>query len=304
MSTFEYDIAISFLQEDEQLALNLLAELKSQFDVFIYSKRQDKLAGTDGQNTFTDIFSKKSRAVLVLYRENWGKTKWTRVEETAIKTRWFNDGHDFLLLIPIEESKPPKWFPEVMIYYDYKTFGFKGLPPVIYSHLKRNGAKEKEISLNSKIERIEREKKFIKELNEYLLSSSADQEFKIQIQRIFDFLEKKCKEINSNFETMRFEVIKSGNKSMVRHNDFELNFTHRTNFISTQKTSDIIFQLFKGYHVGYLSPDEKPSLLREENFLMSKDRIGNIIWKSEYGEHYLTEELVEKKLEEIINVAN
>jgi hypothetical protein len=34
---------------------------------------------------FSKVFGEESRVVAILYREQWGQTKWTRIEETAIK---------------------------------------------------------------------------------------------------------------------------------------------------------------------------------------------------------------------------
>ena len=46
---FEYDIAFSFLAEDEMLATQLNDLLQDRFKTFLYSKQQEKLAGTDGE---------------------------------------------------------------------------------------------------------------------------------------------------------------------------------------------------------------------------------------------------------------
>ncbi|MER9236229.1 hypothetical protein NKI56_29970 [Mesorhizobium sp. M0622] len=40
---------------------------------FIYSERQKELAGTDGQTTFSEVYGKKARIVVILYRTEWGK---------------------------------------------------------------------------------------------------------------------------------------------------------------------------------------------------------------------------------------
>lgn len=305
MSEFKYDIAISFLKEDEQLALNISKRIDNKFDVFVYSKRQDELAGTDGQNTFSEVFKTKSRAVLVLYRKNWGKTKWTRVEETAIKDRWFNKGHDFLLLVPIEDAPLPKWYPETRIYYDFRTFKLDGLPPVIYSHLKRNGATEKTNSLESTIQKIETSKKYEANLEKYLRSNEATEDFNDQIEKITSYAKNKVKEINENYEKVNLELTEGRNKFIIRYNNYELNFHYRSTFKSTQKMSDIKFEIFKGYHIGYLDADNRPSKIHEERYLMSKDNLGNIIWKSTTSnDTSLYDELFEKKLELIIKWAN
>ncbi len=43
-----YDVAISFLAEDERVAMSLATALKKHWTVFIYTERQKELAGTDG----------------------------------------------------------------------------------------------------------------------------------------------------------------------------------------------------------------------------------------------------------------
>ena len=58
--------------------------------VFFYPRNQEELAGTDGLESMRKPFF-DSRVMVVLYREKWGKTPWTRVEETAIKEACFKD---------------------------------------------------------------------------------------------------------------------------------------------------------------------------------------------------------------------
>ena len=69
---YRFDIAFSFLAEDEPLAQELSDALQDRLEVFIYSKKQEELAGTDGEETFNRVFGCEARTVAVLYRENWG----------------------------------------------------------------------------------------------------------------------------------------------------------------------------------------------------------------------------------------
>jgi hypothetical protein len=48
MEDLRYDVAISFLSQDEPLAQSLYEELSKNLLVFVYSKKQEQLAGTDG----------------------------------------------------------------------------------------------------------------------------------------------------------------------------------------------------------------------------------------------------------------
>jgi len=92
---FKYDIAFSFVTEDEGLATQLNDRLQDRYRTFLYSKVQEKLAGTDGEKTFNAVFGKEARIVAVLLRPEWGNTRWTRIEETAIRNRAHDQGYDF-----------------------------------------------------------------------------------------------------------------------------------------------------------------------------------------------------------------
>jgi hypothetical protein len=119
-----YDVAISFLSRDEPLAVKLHNELREYLQVFVYSKRQEELAGTDGLESFRKTFLSDSKLVVVLYRNGWGKTRWTAIEETAIKERVFNGDWDSLLFVMLdEESTPPNWLPGTRLrlsYFQYR----------------------------------------------------------------------------------------------------------------------------------------------------------------------------------------
>jgi hypothetical protein len=96
---FKYDIAFSFVKEDEGLATQINDLVQDRYRTFLYSKAQDQLVGTDGEKTFNAVFGEQARTVAVLLRPEWGQTSWTRIEETAIKNRAFNQGYDFATFI-------------------------------------------------------------------------------------------------------------------------------------------------------------------------------------------------------------
>lgn len=124
----KYDVAISFLHRDELLANEIHQRLAENFSVFVYPKRQEELAGTNGLESFREAFRVNSRLVVVLYREGWGKTPFTRVEEDAITDRFRDDGWDFLLFVTLNDgATPPKWLPEKRIRFSYQQYGLEQL---------------------------------------------------------------------------------------------------------------------------------------------------------------------------------
>ena len=80
---FEFDVALSFLAKDEPLALRLADLIRERLRTFIYSKEQEQLAGRDGEEKFAQVFGRGARIVVVLHRQGWGTTPWTRVEMRA-----------------------------------------------------------------------------------------------------------------------------------------------------------------------------------------------------------------------------
>ena len=88
-SDYKFDVAFSFLKEDEGLAVRLGDLIQDRLRTFIYSKKQEYLAGRDGEETFNAAFGRDARLVVILYREAWGSTSWTRIERDAIRNRAF-----------------------------------------------------------------------------------------------------------------------------------------------------------------------------------------------------------------------
>ena len=105
-----YDVAISFRSSDETTGAALRDRLSDGLNVFFYPRNQEELAGTDGLESMRAPFLDDARVVVVLYREPWGKTPWTRVEETAIKDGCLDHGWDRLFFIALDgASELPKW---------------------------------------------------------------------------------------------------------------------------------------------------------------------------------------------------
>lgn len=139
---FKYDLAISFLQEDEALALEIADRIGGRLDVdvFVYSTRQDDLVGRDGLEAFSGVFGEQSRIIAVLHREGWAGTPWTRVEENAIKTRGFyGDGWDSLLLIRLDRAPVPNWIPPTQLYHGFEKYGIDGAASAIEAMVQRAG---------------------------------------------------------------------------------------------------------------------------------------------------------------------
>jgi hypothetical protein len=137
---FEYDAVFSFLAQDESVATELNDALSERMKTFLYSKQQEQLAGTDGEKTFNAVFGEKSRFVVILYRQTWGTTPWTCIEETAIRNRAYGEGYDFALLVPMDKPPTtPKWFPKNRIWIGLELYGVAGTAAVVEARIQELG---------------------------------------------------------------------------------------------------------------------------------------------------------------------
>lgn len=119
----DFDVAISFLNEDLPTAKKLCEALGRSLKVFIYTEKQEELAGTDGLESFRVVFRHRARLCVILLRSKWGQTKWTRVEMQAITDRFLDEGPGFLFVVMMEKFDPPKWIPEKLVRFSLDDFG-------------------------------------------------------------------------------------------------------------------------------------------------------------------------------------
>jgi hypothetical protein len=158
---FKYDIAFSFVKEDEGLAGEINDRIQDRYRTFLYSKAQEHLAGTDGEQNFNAVFGEQARIVVVLLRPEWGRTPWTRIEETAIKNRAFNQGYDFATFIITKSGTPiPDWLPKTRLWYDLERFGIDGAAAVLGSRIQDRGGDAVEETLAERAARFQRAQLF------------------------------------------------------------------------------------------------------------------------------------------------
>lgn len=138
----KYDVAISFLAKDEPTARVLADKLEaSGFNVFFFPRNQEELAGTNGMETMREPFF-NSRVNVVLFRQPWGETPWTRVEQTAITERCLQTGWDSLMFVELDEtSARPTWLPNTHVRFALKAYGLEQLAGAVKARVQEHGGK-------------------------------------------------------------------------------------------------------------------------------------------------------------------
>jgi hypothetical protein len=157
----KYDVAISFLAKDEVIAKELYDRLSEVLKVFYFPHNQEDLVGTNGLESMREPFF-DSRVVVVLYRDPWGKTPWTGVEETAIGERCLKQGWPGLVFVNLDQtSVTPKWVPTTHVRFGMQAYGMEGLVGVIKARVQEHGGKLVPVDAVTEMARIQREANFL-----------------------------------------------------------------------------------------------------------------------------------------------
>jgi hypothetical protein len=167
----DYDVAVSFLSADEPLALRLAEELQP-LTTFVYSKRQEDLAGRQGDEAFRDVFLHRSRLAVVLFRPRWGQTPWTRVEESAIRDRIHTDGLNHLMFVRLEKCANPLWLSERYIHYDLEQFGLEQLVGAIKARCLDLGSQIRVLTAAERARKLADAERFAPETEQILRSTA------------------------------------------------------------------------------------------------------------------------------------
>jgi hypothetical protein len=191
----QYDVAISFLSEDQTLAAAICGKLSEGLRVFFYPRNQEELAGTDGLESMRKPFF-DSRVMVVLYREKWGKTPWTRVEETAIKEVCFKYGWERLFFISLDQSDVlPGWLPPYLVRF-YADFGLDQAVGAIKTRVQDQGGKHMPLTAMKSAEMFQANEPFQRDKRN-MNSETGMKAILKSVTELFQHIQQKCAEINT-----------------------------------------------------------------------------------------------------------
>lgn len=157
----KYDVAISFLAKDEPVAKEVYDRLSEMLKVFYFPHNQEDLVGTNGLESMREPFF-DSRVVVVLYRDPWGRTPWTGVEETAIGERCLKQGWPGLVFVNLDQtSETPKWVPTTHVRFGMLAYGMEGLVGVIKARVQEHGGKLVPVDAMTEMARVRREATYL-----------------------------------------------------------------------------------------------------------------------------------------------
>jgi hypothetical protein len=258
---FKYDVAFSFLQEDEGLATQINDLLQDRYRTFLYSRAQEQLAGRDGEETFNTVFEKEARVVAVLFRDGWGQTRWTRIEETAIKNRGFDHGYGFVTFIMCEPGmKAPSWLPRTHIWLDLDRFRVDGAAAVLAARIQERGGEAVVETLQAKAERHQRAQKFKEDKDAYARSKDGVDASHAAHRLLISDLKEKSKIVGC-----RVNEVKYGNILLLVGTGVALTVQYECPYINNLHGAALTAIFYDGVPdlPGQVPPSEKPSVLEK-----------------------------------------
>jgi len=243
---YKYDIAISFLAKDEALATQLVDQFQGRLRAFLYSRQQEKLAGTDGEKTFNEVFSKESRLVVVLYRSEWGSTAWTRIEETAIRNRAYEQGYDFVIFIPLDDTPSvPKWLPKTRLWVGLKRWGIPGAASVIDARFQELGGVPVEETIAHRAARLERESAFTAFRKRYLASEEGVRRARVAFESTASEIENRLSSLQDSAPTLGISIKREDNVLILISSGLALRVSWHNRFSNTLDESKLEITLWR-----------------------------------------------------------
>lgn len=99
-SETNYDVAISFAEEDILLAEDIVRHLKTRgVKTFFYKDEEAESLGEELLPYLFDIYQSRAKYCIVLISEHYLAKPWTKYELRAIQTRVLEDPNVYLLPI-------------------------------------------------------------------------------------------------------------------------------------------------------------------------------------------------------------
>ena len=302
--TYKYDVAFSFLEKDEEIAVGINQLVEGRVATFLYSRKQGEIAGKDGEEEFNKVFSQEARLVVVLYDVEWGKTAWTRIEETAIRNRGYSEGYDFVLFILIKAGlQPPKWLPKNRLWLGLERYGIEGATAVVESRVQELDGEVRELTAIDKAKQKAKEIEFEQTRKSFLRSHDGIEAANKEVSNLFSEIKRIVSQIQS--DSLKFTIKGDAQELIVYSSGYTLFLHWSLQYANSLDHSVFRVQLFKG-SIPYKSsmPIEDPVRLKVESYYFDVLISGKYGWRFRRndGDFFSTEQLIERCMDEFIDL--
>ena len=270
---YKYEVAFSFLDKDEHLANQINDLIKDKFSTFLYSKKLEDLSNTKHEKTFMNVFRMQSKIVVVLFRNKWGTTPWTRIEEDAIRNRAFDEDQNFLLFIPLDDPYTiPKYLPKVFILKDLAKLGIKGAANVIEQRVQLVKGKSKAETIKNDDSRIEIVPQFEVERSRFLESINGFEIAELELKKLFTALKNSKNKIEESKKSISLGFQQKHRNCIVEYGEFSIRF-----YLQPAKNNPMDSYLYFELQKQGSSSNE-PNILAVEEYHFEVKNVGEYGW--------------------------
>lgn len=267
MTEYDYDldVAISFANEDLGLAMEIREKLGSALNVFVYAAKQEELAGTDGLQSFRDVFRHRARLVVILHRSKWGKTPWTRVEEEAITDRFLKEGPGFLFVVMMDASPPPPWLPDKLIRFSLQDFGVEQAVGAIKARALERGSVLHRASAADLARRVQEATEFSTRRMQLMRTEEGVKLAAAEAQRLVALLAQRAQEAQEAAPALGIEYGTEPDVCVIRTKGVGLDLFYRNDFVNVLDEARVTIRECRG---GLILPGENLRYIREPKELV------------------------------------
>lgn len=281
---FRYDVAFSFLKKDEEFACRINDLLRDRVETFFPPREEQVIAGADDREIYNEVLASQAWIVVLLYREGWGKTPETRMEESVLRNRAHEESYDFILAIPLETpSSIPKWLPKRQIWVGLDRWGIEGAASVIEARVQQaGGTLFKETPLEC-AGRVEREIALEEARRKFFYSEQGVISAETELLRVFDEIENVSEEIGERNPRMVPRTERNETHLVMSTRGFSLELDWFLEKSNTLEGSFLHLNLWKGVisisGVGF----EKPRVLEKLKLIFDRSSTGEFGWRRSKG---------------------
>lgn len=251
----DLDVAVSFANEDLALATAIRDGLADSLNVFVYTAKQEELAGTDGLESFRQIFRWRARLVVILFRSKWGKTPWTRVEEEAITDRFLKEGPGFLFVIVTEEGATlPPWLPDKLLRFSLKDFPLEQALGAIKARSLDQGSVLSKPSVAALAARAQERATFERRRAGLLNSEQGVQQARQQVQVLIEAIAHRVAEVQASAPGLQIEYGAADVWFVIRTHDVAVDCSYRNPIVNSLSEARLVIRELRG---GMLLPGQR-----------------------------------------------
>lgn len=108
VTSFAYDVALSFAGEDRAYAQELAEKLQRRgIRVFYDEYEKADLWGRNLYDYLTRVYEREARYCIMLISENYASKRWAKLERQAAQARAFRDETDYILPVRLDSAQIP-----------------------------------------------------------------------------------------------------------------------------------------------------------------------------------------------------